>query len=270
MLTCLSIVILPREPQVVGEFGAAACGVIIGGSGAERIAVPFPDFGVAGIGDDARGAELVGVDVVDCAVLQGGNGQVAEPNGFLHGDASGAVFTEHLGAVVGEEPRRVDGEEFGLAHGALAVVGIDTYLVGDTGDGVLILAALCGAGCRGVTVDDVVQVGGVDDAIAVGVRGVEVGPFIDALAFGVVTVLRCGAIVDCDEPALGVVLVGVGAVGDEAAIGVVLVGRAIDGEQFVAAGIDGVGDLQPATALAGTVAVGIVAPGEVKDDITKK
>ena len=63
----LCVVILPRESEVEDERRAGALRVLIGLGRAKRFRVPAPDEGVACVagGDLPRGAELVGVDVVE-------------------------------------------------------------------------------------------------------------------------------------------------------------------------------------------------------------
>lgn len=55
---------LPREPQIDGGGDGVAVGVVVGGGVAEGAAVPAPDDACCGVAGEARGAEVVGVQVV--------------------------------------------------------------------------------------------------------------------------------------------------------------------------------------------------------------
>ena len=87
----LLVVILPREPRVVGELHPIPIRVLVRGTRAKRIAVPAPHHFVAAVGGDTRGVEVVGVEVVNAGGGRGrwvGDGDTDRRTG---GDGGGVV-----------------------------------------------------------------------------------------------------------------------------------------------------------------------------------
>ncbi len=200
---------------------------------------------------------MVGVDVVDVAVFEYGDGQVAEVECFLNGVACCVVFADELALLVIDE---VCCAACGVQGGVDFDVDADEVLYVDLA--VLVaVGVVAGGGAEDMVKDEAVVLG-VDEAVAVGVSGTGIGDinagegFADALTEAVVCV--ADATVEADEAIAGVVMVAVEAVAGEVAVVVVLIAFAVGALQAVVVDGGGVGVEYAVECGAVAVAVGVV------------
>lgn len=221
----LLIKILPRKPQVVAELLLVPVRVFIGGGGAEGIGIPTPDNLVRGVGDGARGVEVVGVDVVGGGGREDGHGGVAEVDDLLDHSGGAVIFAQQMTLFVVDEAVGAGADASAGFHDALAQavegVGVALGAIGDlgqstsgvVGEGVCAVGSEVAGGVVGVAfgcasaLADEAVAGGGDDVIGDGAALGQPG----AVAVGVVLVAggRPGGVGVAGEPVYGVIAVAV-------------------------------------------------------------
>ena len=212
--------ILPREAQVVGEVAQVGW-VLVGSAVPKGFRFPCPHgLVVAGPGDFPWRTQVVGVDVEDircCALawvgFQHGDGQAAQPHGFLDGLPGFPVFALQL-ALFGIREQggvAVDGLLGALAQGIVGVAGVE------------VACACAGAPALGVVTISYCAVAGLIAAWVIAVIDglTAVGLLLQLVAAGVNSAGFCCCVVGCLTGAVAAEVVAVAQAGEgERALGV--------------------------------------------------
>lgn len=120
------IEVLPWKAQVEGELHFVPVRVFIGCRCAEGVGVPAPDDFACRVVDQARGAEVVGVDVIVRRRREDHRRQAVEPDEFLDHRATAVVFAQQQTVVVVNVIGRGAARDlaYPLAEGVVAVGGL--------------------------------------------------------------------------------------------------------------------------------------------------